>query len=419
MNMKQIITILSIITPIIIGSIGCKQFSTKDNNFITVDVAAKYPKKELVLQDFLDVEYIPLETNDEFITSGYVQAIGKNIIIVRNINQAGAGNIFIFSRDGRGLRKINRRGQSNEEYTNITGLIALDEDNNEIFVNCGGLRKVLVYDLFGKYKRSFKYMDRGDESGSFKKETHYDPIYNFDHENLICQDKSSGRNFIGRGGVHRDVEPRNIFLIISKQDGSITKEIKIPFEKKIFQVVFHESGRVGMVYNPGIIPCRDHLILTEPSADTIYNYSSNHRMTPFIVRTPSVQSMNPEVFLFPGVITDHYYFLQTVKKEYDETEPRSELQETDLVYDRKDKKIFEYIVYNNDFTNKRSIKNLVDEVPDLTLINNNEIAFMEKIEAYELVEAYNKGKLKGKLKEIASGLNEESNPVIMLAKYKK
>jgi len=44
---------------------------------------------------------------------------------------------------------------------------------------------------------------------------------------------------------------------------------------------------------------------------------------------------------------------------------------------------------------------------------------MEKIEAYELVEAYQNGHLKDKLKEIAAGLDEESNPVIMVAKYKK
>ncbi|MDH6358178.1 hypothetical protein M2135_003185, partial [Parabacteroides sp. PF5-9] len=35
------------------------------------------------------------------------------------------------------------------------------------------------------------------------------------------------------------------------------------------------------------------------------------------------------------------------------------------------------------------------------------------------LDAYEKGQLKGKLKEIAAGLHEESNPVIMLAKYKK
>jgi hypothetical protein len=97
--------------------------------------------KELILQDFLDVEYIPLETTDEFLTSAYVQAIGKDIILVRNINQAGGGDIFIFDRTGKGVRKINRRGQGNEEYINIYGLISLDEDNGELFVNCIALKK--------------------------------------------------------------------------------------------------------------------------------------------------------------------------------------------------------------------------------------------------------------------------------------
>ena len=39
--------------------------------------------------------------------------------------------------------------------------------------------------------------------------------------------------------------------------------------------------------------------------------------------------------------------------------------------------------------------------------------------AAELLEALANEKLSGKLKEIASTLNEESNPVIMLMKYRK
>jgi hypothetical protein len=416
--MKKTNTILAITLSALTGCGGNSQ-STDD--LITVDVTKSYPEKELILQDFLDVEYIPLETNDEFITAGYVQAIGKEIIIVRNTNQAGGGNIFIFDRNGKGLRKINRRGQSNEEYTNITGLIALDEENGEMFVNCAHLRKVMVYDLFGNFKRSFKYMEGGgNESGMFKT-IYYNPIYNFDRDHLIFQDEFSGRDF-GRGAngsLEMDLEPKNIFWIISKQDGSVTKEIQIPFEKKVFQAVLPATGKMGMVHNPGLIPYRDNWILTEPSADTIYGYSADHNMTPFIVRTPSVQSMNPEMFLFPGVITDRYCFMQIVKKEIDETDSYSGLQDIELVYDRQEKKIFEYAVYNDDFTNKRPVKNLVDEILTLTVVNNNEIAFMEKIEAYELVEAYGKGQLKGRLKDVAAGLNEESNPVIMLAKHKR
>lgn len=41
------------------------------------------------------------------------------------------------------------------------------------------------------------------------------------------------------------------------------------------------------------------------------------------------------------------------------------------------------------------------------------------LQASELTEAYQEGKLKGKLKEIASTLNEDSNAVIVLIKHRK
>ena len=70
---------------------GCESGKQPANDFLTVDITANYPKKELILQDFLDVEYIPLETNEEFITSASMQAIGKNLIILRNKNLSSTG----------------------------------------------------------------------------------------------------------------------------------------------------------------------------------------------------------------------------------------------------------------------------------------------------------------------------------------
>ena len=43
-------------------------------------------------------------------------------------------------------------------------------------------------------------------------------------------------------GAYQDLEPRNIFLIVSKQDGSVVEEIKVPFEKKVSQVLFERKG---------------------------------------------------------------------------------------------------------------------------------------------------------------------------------
>ncbi|UQT33694.1 hypothetical protein M5E82_20470 [Parabacteroides distasonis] len=57
--------------------------------------------------------------------------------------------------------------------------------------------------------------------------------------------------------------------------------------------------------------------MTEISTDTIYLYETDKRaLKPFLVRTPSGKEMNPPVYLFPGVMTDRYYFLQSLKFEF-------------------------------------------------------------------------------------------------------
>lgn len=91
------------------GMVGCGTSSTQEKeDLIVVDVSKDYPKKELILQDLFDVEYIPLETTDEFVTLGWLQAIGKDVMIIRNM-WAVDGDIFIYDRKGKAIRHINRK----------------------------------------------------------------------------------------------------------------------------------------------------------------------------------------------------------------------------------------------------------------------------------------------------------------------
>jgi hypothetical protein len=389
--MKKTGTILAITLFALTGCGGNKQST---NDIITVDVTANYPKKELILQDFMDVEYVPLETSDEFVCQGLVEDIGKKLIVVRNRNHVNDGNIFIFDRKGKALKKINRKGQGGEEYTNIFGIV-LDEDNGELFVNNLWERKIMVYDPDGIFKRSFSHKDSTD----------YHKIYNFDRENLICYDETYSKN-----------RKRQSFRIISKQDGSVTNEIQIPFEDKKSVRLYYVDKVNNMTFSVvpdhhPIIPYLDNWILVEPSSDTVYSYSPDHRMMPFIARTPSVRSMDPEVFLFPGILTGRYYFMESVKKVYDFKTNRG-YPGTNLMYDRLEKALFEYTVYNDDYSNKKQVYMKSTPV-------NGEIASWQSLEAEQLIEDYGNGKLKGRLKEIAAELDEESNPVIMLIKHKK
>jgi hypothetical protein len=82
------------------------------------------------------------------------------------------------------------------------------------------------------------------------------------------------------------------------------------------------------------------------------------------------------------------------------------------MYDRQEKAIFEYTVYNDDYADKTPVS------MKSTFVNKG-IAVWQLLEAHKLVEAYENGKLKGRLKEIAAELKEEDNPVIMLIKHKK
>ena len=150
-----------------------EKINNQQNELITVDVTKNYPEKELTLQDFMDVEYIPLETNDEFVTQGKVMAIGAEVILITN--WANDGNLFVFDRKtGKALKKINRKGQGGEEYIGITEIV-LDEANKEIFVIAYTGSKISVYDLDGNFKRSFK------AAGT---ESHVN-TFNYDRENLI------------------------------------------------------------------------------------------------------------------------------------------------------------------------------------------------------------------------------------------
>lgn len=368
---------------------------------ITVDVARTYPQREFILQELFDVEYVPLETNDDFLTTGNIQAIGREYIVVKN-NGRTDGNFYLFKRDGKGICRINRLGQGGEEYLNILA-ITLDEEQGELYVNSHYAGMIYVYDLEGNFKRSFK------QPANF-----YDLVGIYDQNYLICHD--------GWEEFERLEPKRNLFMLVSKADGTI-KEIPINYTGEAINATVltkDANGRIisdWSIRNKQLIPYADGWLLMTPGADTLYTISSAKGLEPFMVRTPSVQEMNPEVFLFPSVITDRYAFMQTTKKSFrkgiDKDVPR-----VNLVYDREMDECYECKVYNADFQTSEPMNLWFDHMV-LQTFNNDEIAFAIRLEALALVEANQAGKLQGCLKEIAATLDEEDNPVIMIAKHKK
>ena len=385
--MKKVIFLVAAL----LGLASCSGEKKEKEAFITVDITASYPEKDLVLQDFMDVEYVPLETSDEFLSQGRISYVGENIIVAANKRQ---GDILLFDRaTGKGIRKINHKGFGPEEYI-MPYNVVLFEDKNEMFVNDGPTSKIQVYDLDGNYKRTISY----------KRGALVTVLIDFDTDNFLSQNIYAPEN----------ENSGETFLFLSKKDGSMT-DIKVPYQerKSIALVRVNEDGSMQGAFPENsdfIDPFQDGWLLTEPSADTIYFYKPDRSLKPFIVRTPSVQTMSPEVFLFPGVLTDDYYFMQSVTKEYD-FDKNEGMPSTPLVYDVAEQKIYKYTVHNADYE---------DREENLSKQNvSNKLAFYQALPADELIEAQEDGKLKGKLSDIAAHLDIEDNPVVMIVKPKE
>ena len=156
-----------------------------------------------------------------------------------------------------------------------------------------------MYDLEGNFKRSFKQKSEGDSR-------FYEQMFNYDKENLICYD---------------EVNNKVPFLFVSKKDGSITKEIIPPFKEKkyFFQVLRMENSSRGAFPEPysRIIPFDGNWILFEPSCDTVYTLMPDYSLRPFIARKPSIQTMNPEIFLVLRLVSDRYYFMEGITNIFD------------------------------------------------------------------------------------------------------
>ena len=192
------------------------------------------------------------------------------------------------------------------------------------------------------------------------------------------------------------------FFIISKKDGAFKALIEIPRMKQI-SITSNQSGFGAKLFPLNIIPYRNNWILSDVSSDSLFSFSLDFKITPIIARTPPIHTMNSPTVLQPTMFTDRYYFMGS---------EQNGVVMKQLVYDSREKALFECSIYNEDY-------------PDMPITLSrgamntcNEVVSAIKYESFELVKANKEGKLKGRLKEIASKLDEDDNPVLVLLKYK-
>ena len=123
---------------VIVGCSGDGQY--REALLPRIDVNKEYPVKEIFLQDVADIEYIPLETNENMLFQGTIAAVSDKGMLGMSQQE---GKLFLFDRSGKAKNFICRKGDGPEEYNDIQN-VDVDWQRGEIYV-LGAPSKVYVY----------------------------------------------------------------------------------------------------------------------------------------------------------------------------------------------------------------------------------------------------------------------------------
>ncbi len=384
-------------------SMGCqlKNSPLTIDNLPVIDILEGYSKKEIVLQDIAQIEYVPLETTDSVLLDriSLLSYVSDQYILVWNFYE---GDIFVFNRNGKIISNFNHKGQGPEEYY-PRGMVVFDEKNEEIFIFNGWAHRILVYSLNGQYKRTLNHST----------DLFIASAYNFDDETILIYDGE-------KIGLHRKNYSEKPYMLLSKKDGSIVDTFDIRLPVRYSNSIAQEIDLVGgeKMYTPLLIPTPNNsyygldFVIANISSDTIYLLTQNRNLRPILVRQPSVHLFCPRIVWSSLLTTDKFIVLNKATLDFIAVDKGQSIPNVTLIYEFETGETSEVVFLNADLSMGQWIPP-GSISPD---IGKNMVADLMPVS--RLKTAYEDKKLKGKLEQLVATLNEEDNPIVRIIKFK-
>ena len=371
--------------------------TTNTGNLPVLDLQKKYPQRFITLQDIADVEYIVLETHDDGLIAGsHCTTITDSLIITMNTL---TDNVIFFKRDGTFSHSFNRKGNSGTEYSSMGFNLCINPHTQEVYVYDFLRRRIQVYTYEGEYKRTLKIGGDGFSSGQ---------IYYINSESLLAEDNM---NVDYESKVPTNPKP---YYKISINDGAKSR-LPITIANRIRNglSMYDEEADKGISIGVSILPVstiNEELIISEFSLDTIYKYQDNS-LVPIARKENWMKDNGIPYIVAPDAMTDDFFLWHAIEKDFKKTI----LPTKTYLQNRHTGKCIQIKLVDKNITDKHFDFRHRMTASKHVLPKNSVLQFYS---AYRLKEFYESGKLTGELKEIAARLNEDDNPVLMLAKFK-
>ena len=382
---------------IIVFAIGCSS-DKHEHGLPYIDISKNYPKKEIILTDIADINYLCINSDDdEYLYKGFISCVTKNtIVIIEN----RSGKILFFTKDGKPKSYFNNKGQGPEEYTGPSRVL-YDEAKDEAFVYTH-FSNFQVYTSSGEYKRTIV----------LPKETALNSIFSFDEESLFLYDAihhSPNRKRVTTDKTSYPVQNYNTpFVRISKVDGKVLDYVELPSNN-----IELWEGSDPRLLTHHIISCSNGLLLCNPETDTVFLYSKEKALTPVICKTPLVTTLDPKVILNNCMDYGNYQYIEIGTARYT-GDPYNAFPLKYFMRDKKTGEVFLQKIILPDYKGKDFV------ISPRTSGHFYEDGTYFELDLIELKKAYIENRLSGKLKELVSTLDEEKdNDVIMFVHFKK
>ena len=382
--MKGLYTITLLLASMLLSCGGGKGEAQKQkvsDGLWTFDVTKEYPTKEIYIQDIADVDYIPLETNDSILWRGReVLYLDDDYIVGANRNNG----VYFHDGKGKALNMFNKMGQGPKEYSDMYK-VQYDKKSDEIYIN--DMFKYYVYDKEGNFKRSFQGIE--------------DKLYSrIEQFFILNEDELIQYNY-----------NNNHYTRVSRLTGEHLGDIKLGVADSTTTLHFRKNNMIFNTIVSHFTKDKEGYIITSFPSDTTYLLTSNLQLKPIGVRIPPVSSQDVPVFLLPVKNTPRYYFMSTIKKE-------DSFPTKAYMMDKKTNQIYYLKDYfkNKDYIGLKVHLDMFGPAVLADLPNN---VCVQSLNITKLCEAYEEGKLSGKLKDIAANLKEDDNPVLMIIKFRE
>lgn len=391
MNMRKV---FYLVLSLVIAS--CTSNKELQEKLAFIDVTKEYPEKKIELTDIADVSYLYLNSkNDDYLYKGSIDYVTENNIIVIDRSQ---NSVLFFSKEGNPKSHFNRMGQGSEEYRDAYSLM-YDEANDEVFVSPDFSDHIMVYSSLGEFKRKIN-LPQVNVNGQMAL---------FDDVSILVYDNTKLWKSIIQSNAPDIVQTiDSAFFLISRLDGTVLDYISLPNKNIDLSYTDLNSVFTGQVSYGRVRKSADGLLLYNPESDTVFHYSKEKHLTPYMYKKPILSSQTPMTVMDICMDAGKYQFIAVYSYRETGKSPTPKY----YMRDKASGELFRQKITLSDFEGKELYINP-------RLLNYYEHAYHFELEFAELEEAYYKNKLSGKLKELVASLleDEESNNVFVFANF--